>query len=147
MKMEPANYLTPENKMTFGDFIIRYEHKFLRNIYTTEEIQKSGHIKNLQCYYEIFQEYIQICTGLLALLNSFDRHDYINSATEEFVENQFAGDNISDIKNTINQTEIKNILSMAKGNVSKFNLKVYAYELFDFPPIDIDYEIITTNKL
>ena len=149
MKMEPTNYLTPDYKMTFGDFIIRYEHKFLRNIYTTEEIQKSGHIKNLQCYYEIFQEYIQICTGLLALLNSFDRHDYINSATEEFVENQFAGDDINDIKNTINQTEIKNILSMTKGNVSKFNLKVYAYvydELFDFPPSDIDYEIITTNK-
>ena len=149
MKMEPANYLTPNNKMTFGDFIIRYEHKFLRNIYTTEEIQKSGHIKNLQCYYEIFQEYIQICIGLLALLNSFDRHDYINSATEEFVENQFAGDDINDIKNTINQTEIKNILSMTKGNVSKFNLKVYAYvydELFDFPPSDIDYEIITSSK-
>ena len=38
---------------------------------------------------------------------------------------------------------------MTKGNVSKFNLKVYAYvydELFDFPPSDIDYEIITSNK-
>ena len=45
--------------------------------------------------------------------------------------------------------EIKYILSRAKGNVSKFNLKVYAYvydELFDFPPSDIDYEIITSSK-
>ena len=30
MKMELTNYLTSDNKMTFGDFIIRYEHKFLR---------------------------------------------------------------------------------------------------------------------
>ena len=149
MKMEPTNYLTPDNKMTFGDFVIRYEHKFLRNIYTTEQIQKSDHIENLQCYDEIFQEYILICIGLLALLNSFDRNDCLNLATEEFVENQFARDDISDIKYTINQTVIKNIISMTKGNVSKFNLKVYACvydELFDFPPNDIDYEIITTNK-
>ena len=46
--MEPTNYLTPNNEMTFGDFVIRYEHKFLRNIYTEKEIQKSDHIKNLQ---------------------------------------------------------------------------------------------------
>ena len=30
MKMEATNYLTPDNEMTFGDFVIRYEHKFLR---------------------------------------------------------------------------------------------------------------------
>ena len=60
MKMELTNYLTPDNKMTFGDFIIRFKHKVLRNIYTNKEIQKSDHIKNLQSYYEIFQEYIQI---------------------------------------------------------------------------------------
>ena len=29
MKLEPTNHTTPDNEMTFGDFIIRYEHKFL----------------------------------------------------------------------------------------------------------------------
>ena len=149
MKMEPTNYLTPDNKMTFGDFAIRYEHIFLRNIYTNAEIKKSDHTKNLQSYYEIFQEYIQICIDLFTLLNKFDRHNYISWATEEFVENQFAGEGLSDIKYAINQTEIKNILSMTKGNVPKFNLKVFAYvydQLFDFPPSEINYETITTNK-
>ena len=116
MKMEPTNYLTPDNEMTFGDFIIRYEYKFLRNIYTEKEIQASDHSKPLQSYYEIFQEYIQICFGLLALVNNFDRNNYLNCAIEEFIENQFAGDDLRDIKNAINQTEIKNILSMTKGN-------------------------------
>ena len=32
MKLEPTNYLTADCQMSFGDFIIRYEHKFLRNI-------------------------------------------------------------------------------------------------------------------
>ena len=89
-----------------------------------------------------------ICTGLLALLNNYHRGDYINYATEEFVQNDFAGDEITDIKNTINQTEIKNALQKTHGNVPKFNLKIYAYvydQLDYFPRSDINYETITTN--
>ena len=59
------------------------------------------------------------------------------------------GDEITDIKNTINQTEIKNALQKTDGNVSKFNLKIYAYvydQLVYFPRSDIDYETIITNK-
>ena len=32
LKVEPTNYQTPDDEMTFGNFIIRYEHKFLRNV-------------------------------------------------------------------------------------------------------------------
>ena len=109
--------------MSFGDFVIRYEHKFLRNIYTKEQIKDSHHVKDLKSYYEIFEEYILICIGLLALLNNFDRNDFTNSATDEFVEDKFAGDEINEIKNTINKTENKNALSTTHGNVPKFNRK------------------------
>ena len=40
--------------MTFGDFIIRYEHKFLRNIYTKEQINYSSDIKNFSKIYSYF---------------------------------------------------------------------------------------------
>ena len=98
MKLEPTNYMTPDNEVTFVDFMIRFEHKFLRNVYTTEKIEQSDHIKNLESYYEIFKDYIMICTGLIALLNNFNRHNFINLATKEFVEERFAGDDIRDIK-------------------------------------------------
>ena len=126
MKLESTNHIMPDNEMTFGDFIIRYEHKFLRNIYTTEQIEQSDHIKNIEIYYEIFKDYIIICTDLIALLNNFNRNDFINLPTEEFVKERFA-DDIRDIKNTINQTEIKNAFLMTRGDVFKFNLKIYAY--------------------
>ena len=86
MKLEPANHTTPDNEMTFGDFIIRYEHKFLRNIYTAEQVEQSDPIKNLKSYYEIFKDYIMICIGLITLLNNFNRDDFINLPTKEFVE-------------------------------------------------------------
>ena len=85
----------------------------------------------------------------MALLNNFNRNDFINFAVEKFVEGIFAGDSITEIKNTIAQTEIKNALSSTFGKVPKFNLKIsdYVYdELIYFPNSDISYETFTTNK-
>ena len=85
----------------------------------------------------------------MALLNNFNKNDFINLATEQFVEEKCLGDEINEIKNTINQTEIKNALSTTHGNVPKSNLKINAYvynELVCFPRSDIDFETITTNK-
>ena len=149
MKLTPTGYITPDNEMTFGDFMIRYEHKFLRNIYTVEQLQQSEHIKTLKNYYYIFEKYIQICIGLLALLNSCNRNHFLNDSSEDFVEEKFQEGDVREIKNTINKTEIKNVIRKS-GNINKFNLKVYAYiynELLFFPLSDIDYETITTNKL
>ena len=84
--------------MPFGDFVICYEHKLLRNIYTEKQMKDSHHVKDLESYYEIFEECILICIELLALLNNFNRHDFINVATEKFVEDEFVGAEISEIK-------------------------------------------------
>ena len=134
--------------MSFGDFLIRYKHKFLRNIYTEKEINDSYQIKDLESYYEIFEKYIEICIGLLALLNNIQRNNFINFSTEEFVEDILAGEDIDEIKNTINKTEIKNLNVF---NVPKFNLKVYAFvydELTNFSASDIKYkQLRKTNFL
>ena len=82
IKFEPTNFKTPDDEMSFGDFIICYEHKCLRNIYTDQQIKDSDHLKDLESHYEIFKEYILICIGLLALLNNFNKNDFINLATE-----------------------------------------------------------------
>ena len=147
LKLEPTNYLTPDNEMTFGDFIIRFKHKFLRNIYTIEQIESSDQINNLKNFYEIFNTYIEICIGLLVLLNQ-NRNDFLNDSTKEFVQETFLGDEICDIKNTINQADIKNPLEKS-GSINKFNLKVYAYvydQLVAFPKSEINYESITSSK-
>ena len=39
IKLEPTNFQTPDDEMSFGDFVIRYELKFLRNIYTEKQIK------------------------------------------------------------------------------------------------------------
>ena len=149
MKLEPTNSLTPDSAMTYGDFVIRFEHTFLRNIYSEEQLRSAEHTKNLQNYYDIFQKYIQICVGLLALLNSNRRDNFISDEVEEFVEEEFADEAIQEIKNTINKTEIKNALSQSRGEAYKFNLKVYAFvydKIIFLPHSDIEYDTITTDR-
>ena len=51
-----------------------------------------------------------ICIALLALLNNFNRNNYVNFAAEEVVGDKFTGDDVHEIKNSINQTEIRNAL-------------------------------------
>ena len=41
LKIEPTSFKTPDDEMTYGDFFIRFEHKFLRNIYSYEQIKET----------------------------------------------------------------------------------------------------------
>ena len=113
LKVEPTNYQTPDDEMTFGDFIIRYEHKFLRNIYTKEQINYSSDIKDLQSYYETFQKFIHISICLISMLNHYNTNDTVNYEVQEFIQDIFNDDSINDIKNHIMKTEIKNTLSIS----------------------------------
>ena len=50
LKIDPIGPDVPNNKMFYGDFFIRYEHKLLRNIYIY--IQKNNlqvHLKSKHC--------------------------------------------------------------------------------------------------
>ena len=38
MRLEPTNSQTPNSAMTYGDFVIRFEHTFLRNIFSEQEL-------------------------------------------------------------------------------------------------------------
>ena len=49
--VEQTNVKTPDDEMTYGDFVIRFEHKFVRNIYTSEQIKESNHLETLENYY------------------------------------------------------------------------------------------------
>ena len=57
LKVDSTNHNTSNNQMTYGDFYIRYEHTFLRNIYIVEQLQNSPQILILENYYKIFPKF------------------------------------------------------------------------------------------
>ena len=54
LKVEPFDFDIPDNEMSYRAFFIRFEHKFLRNVCSIEELKKSKHLLTLENYYEIY---------------------------------------------------------------------------------------------
>ena len=68
LKIDLLGFDVPNSEMSYSDFFIRYECKFLRNIYLDSEIAEPPQICTLQNYYVVYLKFIKICISLLALL-------------------------------------------------------------------------------
>ena len=92
LKIDPLGYDVPNSEITYGDFFIRYEHKFLRNIYSDSEIAESPQICTLQNYYVVYQKFIKICISLLALLGGSHLtkdEDLFDTDLREFLQEKY----------------------------------------------------------
>ena len=140
----------PDSKMYYGDYIIRYEFKFLRNIYSQEQLNWSPELKSLESYYEAFESFIHHAIEIYRLLSSFNlRLKDISGQVRQFLQSHFDDYDLGYIKNEIMQTDIKNALKLTGRSVPKFRLKIYAYlydELICFPP-DTNYDTVTSKKI
>ena len=101
LKIHPLGYNEPNSEMSYGDFFIIYEHKFLRNIHSDSEIAELQQICTLQNYYVVYQQFIKICINLLALLGGLH-------VTKD--ENQFETD-LKERRSKIDYVEIKKLLN------------------------------------
>ena len=72
MPLRPIFSARPDSKMYYGDYIIRYEYKFLRNIYSQEQLNWSPQMKSLDSYYEAFESYIHHAIEIYRLLSNFN---------------------------------------------------------------------------
>ena len=140
----------PDSEMDYGDYIVRYEYKFLRNIYSQEQLNWSPQLKSLESYYKAFEDYIHHAIEIYRLLSNYNiRLRDISMDVQNFIETNFGGCDLKYIKNEIMQTDIKNALKICGNSIPNFCLKISAYlydELFCFPPQDT-YDIVTTKKL
>ena len=135
--------------MSYGDFIIQKEHKFLRNVLSKEDLEKSDAIKNIQNYHENFNKYLKMCVFAENSIKSFT--DFSECCYTELIE--FINENIQDVedfhelKEKISEINVK---STNKSKISKFNLQIYAFfykEIMNFPMTNLETETFTTNNL
>ena len=143
LKIDPTNHETPNNAMTDGDFFIRFEHKFLRNIYSYNELAQSEHICSIENYYTLYKKFINICIGILSIFGTnCNIDDNTNDDLKEFLREKSPdiNDDIDKLKSNIELMEIKNYV---KFKISTFNLKLYALvynSLIDFPRSKFNYD-------
>ena len=131
-------------------FFIRFEHKFLRNIYSDEEIKQSPQICTLEKYYETYQNFVKISISLFSIFGSNINQDEGQSDLDlkDFLQEQYPEIDLEKLKSKIDDVEIKNIVKKNNGNkIPKFNLKLYAFvydTIIDFPESNFMYDTIAT---
>lgn len=82
MLTKGLHVLNPE--MSYTDSYIRFEHKFLRNIYTREKLASATHLITLENYYKIFDKFLTVDILLQSTLNSNPTFDEI--ANDELID-------------------------------------------------------------
>ena len=145
-----ANPTNPQNeKMSYGDFIIKKEHMFLRNIFSKEELLKSSSINTFESFHKHFIEFLEIVVFLEEAINSslqFSDCSYPNLI--RFIDKHFNEfDSFQQIKRDIETVEIKGYVN---SKISKFNLQLYAFvydKVMKFPFSKFEFETVTTTNL
>ena len=93
--------------MPYGDFYVRYEHKFFRNIYSDEQITTSPKISNLENYYETYQKSLGICLSLQSIL--ILHSDVSDIEDFDYETKMLLQDNYFDyLRKHIEEVEVKN---------------------------------------
>ena len=154
IKNYPIGPDIPNNEISYGDFFIRCEHKFLKNVYSKEQLTSSSQTKTLKDYYQTLKKFLEICISLQSVLISHvDFDDYDDESDRElkgFLQTNCAGYDLDELRNQIDKMDIKNITKNTDSSkIPKFHLKLYAFvynKLFVFPESDIAYETVTTDK-
>ena len=135
--------------MSYSDFIILKERKFLRNISSEEDLLKTKALRNIEQYHLAFQKFSTISIYLEDSLNTLTEfHECCNDKLINFcIEKCEDCDDFNEMKEAIKDITIKN---KQASKISKFVLQIYAFvyqRIMDFPRGYFDYERLTTNDL
>ena len=135
--------------MSYGDFIIEKEHKFLRNIFSKEELESSDAIKDIESFHEHFCKFLQIIIYAHQCINSMKEFSecFYNVLIDFF--NEYCKDctDFIELKEKISDIEVK---SKPKSKIPKFTLQLYAFvyqKLMCFPLTKFECETLTTKDL
>ena len=149
LHINPTILNVSKDKMSYCDFIIEKEHKFLRNIFSKKELDGSDGIKNIESFHEHFCKFLQIVVYTQECINSMK--EFSECFYDELINfcNDYCKDCIDfiELKEKISDIEIK---TKQKSKISKFTLQLYAFvyqRIMCFPTTKFDCETVTTRNL
>ena len=136
-------------KMSYGDFIIKKEHMFLRNIFSKEELMKSQPLCTFESFHKHFIKFLEVVIFLEQGMNSLIYlSDCSVPALNTFIETYLSDfDMFEQIKEEIETIEVK---GYSNTKIPKFNLKLYAFvyeKIMKFPFSKFQCETVTTTNL
>ena len=137
LEINPKSISVLAEEMSYLDFHIRKEHKFLRKFLSDDQLNKSEILKSLTTYYQAFETVLQIIIILEDLINDSAKFDEItNGALRKFLKEKCA--EFSDFDEVLNEIRKKEI-KISNKKIPKMTL--------DFPLSDISIQTFTSKKI
>ena len=103
LHINPKGLEYQDSEISYTDFLIRKEHKFLRNIYTQGDLLKSENLKDLESYYFAFKKFLNIIIFMeAALKDSMDFNNIIDDDLKKFLM-KICSDYFGNISNLIDE--------------------------------------------
>ena len=138
-----------KDKMSYGYFIIEKDHKFLRNIFSKKELERSDAIKNIESFHEHFCKFLQIVIYAQQCINLMK--DFWECCYDELTDfcNKYCKDCV-ELKEKISDIEIKSKQQQQKLKIPKFTLQLNAFfyqRVMCFPKTKFECETVTTRNL
>ena len=122
IRINPTMSNATKETMSYTDFIIFKEYKFLKNIFSKEELETTNSLKNLELFHNHFSKFLKICIYLHDAINQFQ--EFSDCAFVELVEffKEFCKDceDFQEVKEKISDVQIKNKKNSCK--IAKFTL-------------------------
>ena len=149
LEINPTSFDANENTMLYADFITFKDHKFLRNIFSNEELSKTDALKDLKTFHEKFVRFLRITVSLQNAFKINEKFDEcFDDGLLDFCRNNCADcPDFGEIKELISDVKIKN---KSNTKISKFTVQTNAFvyrRLIDFPQGKFDYETVTTLNI
>ena len=145
LDVKPSDEICTD-KMTYCDFIIQKEHKFLRNVLSKDELSKSDAIETVESFHENFKKFLRICIfadNAIKTYNEFD--DCPHDELINFLKENLEIENFNELKEKISETKVK-----STSKISKFKIQIYAFfynEIMNFPSTSFESDTFTTKYL
>ena len=89
IKINPTMSDATNGNMSYSDFVIHKEHKFLRNIFSEEELSTSSALKHFRTYHENFSKFLHVAIYLQNCINTIQEfsdcpHEELADFCQEF---------------------------------------------------------------
>ena len=110
LEINASKFDADSQTMSYVDFMIFREHKFLRNIFSSEEIAMTDSLKDLKTCHQTFVKFLKV---IIILQNALNTHEEFSDCFDEDLLN-FCRDNCADcsdfneLKETIGSVKVKN---------------------------------------
>ena len=139
LKVNLKNFKATTEQMSYADFVIFKEHKFLRNIFSELELSSTDSLKSMEQYHKCFEKFLIVSVYLQNSINTIN--EFSECYNDELIDfcNEFCADcsDFAEIKEPVLYLLVKNKQGSKFQNSRFCFMHLFIKDLWTFYKCDL----------